>query len=529
MTKLERRWCLIYAAVLAILTSLPYFIGFIAQGDSWRFTGFVFGVEDGNSYIAKMMLGARGEWLFRTPYTSVPQGGVIAFLPYILLGKLAAGDELHLQLVVLYHIFRVAVIPLGVLATYRFMALFISVPRWRGWATIIATAGGGVGWLIALSGEASWLGSLPLEFYSPETFGFLAFYGLPHLTLARALLLVGLVEYIRAAEDPGRGWLAGLSFLILSLVQPLAVVSGYAVILAHQVIVGLKQLYQVRWRQYQPWFSAALKTGLISLPLVLYLTYVFTQDPFLRAWTSQNRILSPHPVHYLLAYGLMAIPAFVGAWGVLRRRHPATWLPVGWVLIFPLLAYAPYNLQRRLPEAVWVAIVTLAAVGLSEWRTRPVIQRRVGTAILSVSLFGSLLLLGGGIGVARRPSEPAFRTKEEVSGFLELNKLSDHGEVVLSAYDTGNALPAWAHVRVVVGHGPESANLEVLRPQVEAFYSETMGEDARSDFLRSAGINYVWVGPNEDPQGDWEPSFSKLLNLIYQDGIYQVYEVLVPE
>jgi hypothetical protein len=528
MTKLERKWCLTYAAVLAILTTLPYFIGFITQGDSWRFTGFVFGVEDGNSYIAKMMLGARGEWLFRTPYTSLPQGGVIAFLPYILLGKLAAGDELHLQLVVLFHIFRVAVIPLGVLATYRFIALFISIQRWRGWATIIATAGGGLGWLIVLSGESTWLGSLPLEFYSPETFGFLAFYGLPHLILARALLLIGLVEYIRAAEDPGRGWLAGLSFLLLGLVQPLAVVSGYAVILAHQILVGLKQFYQVRWGQYRPWLYAALKTGLISLPVVLYMTFVFAKDPFLRAWTSQNRILSPHPAHYLLAYGVLAIPAFVGAWGVLRRRHPATWLPVGWVLIFPLLAYAPYNLQRRLPEGVWVALVTLVAVGLSEWRTRTVIQRRVGTALLSVSLLGSLLLLSGGIGVARRPSEPAFRAREEVDSFLELDKLSGHGEVVLSAFDTGNALPAWAHLRVVIGHGPESANLEALRPQVEAFYSNTMDEDGQSNFLYATGVDYLWVGPNEDPEGEWESSLSNKLNLIYRSETYRVYEVLVP-
>ena len=39
--------------------------------------GFIFAVEDGNSYIAKMLSGVQGAWLFRTPYTSMQQGGVL--------------------------------------------------------------------------------------------------------------------------------------------------------------------------------------------------------------------------------------------------------------------------------------------------------------------------------------------------------------------------------------------------------------------------------------------------------------------
>jgi len=79
------------------VTMLPYLLGYASQGDAWRFTGFVFGVEDGNSYIAKMLSGSAGAWLFRTPYTPEAQRGVLAFLPYILLGKLASPPGLHEQ------------------------------------------------------------------------------------------------------------------------------------------------------------------------------------------------------------------------------------------------------------------------------------------------------------------------------------------------------------------------------------------------------------------------------------------------
>ena len=55
--------------------------GFWLQGSDWRFTGFFIGVEDGNSYIAKMLSGTAGNWIFRTPYTAYPQNGFLAFLP----------------------------------------------------------------------------------------------------------------------------------------------------------------------------------------------------------------------------------------------------------------------------------------------------------------------------------------------------------------------------------------------------------------------------------------------------------------
>ena len=69
-----------------ILTMIPYIVGYSTQGEGWRFTGFVIGVEDGNSYLTKMLSGADGDWLFRTPYSIEHQKGFLAFISYILLG-----------------------------------------------------------------------------------------------------------------------------------------------------------------------------------------------------------------------------------------------------------------------------------------------------------------------------------------------------------------------------------------------------------------------------------------------------------
>jgi len=152
-----RRWALGFAALVMLLTSLPYFLGYASQGQDWRFTGFVFGVEDGNSYIAKMQAGAAGAWLFRTPYTSVHQQGVVAFLPYILLGKLASPPELHEKLVLIFHAFRIAAGMLAILATYDFIAYFIPGDRERRYGLILAVLGGGLGWVLLLLGLDTWL------------------------------------------------------------------------------------------------------------------------------------------------------------------------------------------------------------------------------------------------------------------------------------------------------------------------------------------------------------------------------------
>ena len=474
-----------------------------------------------------MLLGSQGAWLFRTPYTSLQQRGVVAFLPYLLLGKLAVGVELHQQLVALYHLLRVIATALAVLANYQFISLFVRSEKWRRWATVLATAGGGLGWLLVILGRTPLMGSLPLDFYSPETFGFLAFYGLPHLVLARALLLIGLVSYLRSPGSARQGWIAGVCFLGLTLVQPLAVISAFAVIATHQVVLFSVLIIRRRWRSWLPWFGAALRAVVIPSPMIIYLAIAFLQDPFLQVWTTQNRILSPHPVHYAVGYGLLALPALFGGWRLVREGDDRALLLVTWVLAFPVLAYAPHNLQRRLPDGVWVALATLSAVGFAFWRLKKTrLNRWIGLAVLILALPSSLMLVAGGFGVALTPSEPSFRPADEVEAIQWLSGEVEPGSLVMAAFESGNVLPAWAPVRVVIGHGPESADLPTMSSIVGGFYDDEMSDEERIDFIHDKDIGYVWRGPHERELGSWDPAGVDFLTLIYRQGDYEIYRVL---
>src|SRR5512141_1872291 len=125
MTRKEKQWIVWFGAIFMLITSIPYLVAYARQGNDWRFTGAILGIEDSNSYFADIGSGAAGAWLFRTPYTAYPQSGSLVFLPYLLLGKLASGPHLHDQIVILFHLLRCAAGMLAVWATYDFIAYFI--------------------------------------------------------------------------------------------------------------------------------------------------------------------------------------------------------------------------------------------------------------------------------------------------------------------------------------------------------------------------------------------------------------------
>ncbi|NJN43744.1 MAG: hypothetical protein HC806_02725 [Anaerolineae bacterium] len=104
--------------------------------------------------------------------------------------------------------------------------------------------------------------------------------------------------------------------------------------------------------------------GLISSPFVAYSFLSLLLDPFLQVWTEQNAILSPPPLHYLVSYGLVIPFALVGAIKIYQFKISSAYLLLGWGILLPFLAYAPINLQRRLPEGIWVALIVLAMLAL---------------------------------------------------------------------------------------------------------------------------------------------------------------------
>ncbi len=520
---------------LGLLLVLPYAVAWMEQNERWVFTGFLFAVEDGNSYIAKMLLGRTGAWRFTTPYTVEPQGKYWLFGPYLLLGKLAWGPDLHAQLVLLFHLFRLVAAAWLAWSTWRFLGWFVQgQARWLAWA--LSLFGGGLGWVPWFLGQ----NTLPLSWYSPEGFGFLMLYGLPHLALARALMLSILIKLLEAFPDLSPSTSKAPSTLPSLFLSTLALgwIHGFA-LTTSVLLVGGMGLWWLRQKHVMKTSSGVLsRVGVVllaAIPWLLYLAYLARFDAFARIWTQQNILPTPPWTTLAWAYAWV-LPWAIPGWLRLRRERPTlAFLAAWWVGAALTLSHLPFSVQRRFLEGIWVVLSALVGVGLErraqESTSLRLLPRSMAQGLwfpLLLSLPSVLLFWTATWQAALIPQPPIYRPRDEVAAFQALATLAQPGDPVMAAYPTGNALPAWAPVRVPLGLGPESIRFPVWENRVRSFYQAQTPDAWRRNLLSTWGFRFVFYGPQERALGTWNPQEAPYLHLRYQRGAYAVYEVVMP-
>lgn len=495
----ERRWLMAASLVVLALASLPYLAGWLAQTPDRVFTGLQVNPLDGLTYLAKMRIGLRGEWLFQLAFTPESGGGALLFTYFVALGHLAR--LLALPPIVIFHLARLV----GGLALlwliYQLIARLadsIALRRWMWW---VAALSSGLGWLAVLLGDHS-----SSDLSIPESNTFYSLMANAHFALATALMIavfIGVLETTRLSVRRSIG-LAGLSVL-LAVIQPFAPFAVYA-------ILGLTLV--VRWRRDRVWprapFASAVIAGAVTAPLLLYLFLATQADPLLRAWSAQNQTPSPPPPAYLIGYGLLLIAAVPGARAAWRRRSDWDLLLLVWIAVTALLLYAPIPLQRRLSLGLHVPIALLAAWGLSTVLRARWSRRLALAALLPTSLFLVLALIGGA--AARDPG--IFITGGEQRAFEWLQANARRGAVVLAAPETGAFIPAYTDLRVIYGHPYETVNAAQRRREALDFFAGTID---RAAVLREA--DYVFVGPREVKLGVFDPTDLPLIETFASDGV----------
>jgi hypothetical protein len=547
LARREYRFVLLVGIFAMIITSVPYALGASLATEERVFGGFVLALEDCYSYLAKMRQGAEGAWLFHIAYTSEPHVGTFFFPFHLLLGKAAAlfpGDDLTARMVWIYHVAR-WVFGLGLLLTvYRFLSEFTERIAVRRLALLMVTFGGGLGWLLVALGRPGWLSSQPLDFILPEGFTFLVLYAFPHIALGRTLLLWGILFLLKtwgvghAIRDAGYGIrngqgvfrilypvLVGMAWFLMGLIVPFYVAVAWAVMGAAWVVLCVRRR-RVMWREA---LLAAVPV-VLSAPIVAYSLWVFNSDPVYEVWSSQNLILSPHPLHYLAAYGVPLVLAAFALRETWRSKGPA-WLALAWVGVVPLLVYLPFNLQRRLVEGVQVPLSLLAAWGLlkatsGKWQGASARRWLVaGVMLLTMSLTNVLLVAGSCLTLRGLPA-PIYRDAAEVAALDWLDGRAEPDDVFLTSYPTGNYLPARVWARVFVGHGPETVHFREKGALAARFFDAATDDVWRRDLLEAHGIDYVLWGPRERELGAFDPRATSYLQVIYDVDSYVICEVV---
>jgi len=531
----EWRWVLTASAVVLIAFSAPYLVGWLKSTPQSQFSGFVTGLEDINSYLAKMRYGAREGWELQIVYTSEPHQGGFVYLPLLALGKLTAwltGEGANVStsaLVWAYHIARVLCGLLLLVTTFRFTAEFLTDVTQRRMAWLLACLAGGLGWLSLLfNSPVASLETLPIELYVPEAFSTLLLFSHPHLALARSLMLIGWLLMFASAQSAG--WrlplLSGAAWLGMGLCVPF-----YVALLGVLLFIWLAA-QAIRYRRL-PWaviLRAAL-AGLLPLAYLIYNAWLFTTNPIFAVWAAQNILPSPPVPAYLLAYAVFLALA-VAAVPILRRQgiDQRSLLLIIWPLTSAVLIYLPINIQRRLLEGSIVPLAIMAAMGFARLTSnRSALIRRMLVAVIALALLPStLLLIAGGIITASSAGWPVFHPSAELAAYDFLNSNAPADSIVFSTRDSGMVIPAYTHTRVYVGHGPETVDYIEKEALVAAMLASN-DLASRDEFFEHNRIDYVWIGPPEsqlcgEPQCETlftQPQF----DLVFKQGDYALYRV----
>lgn len=529
MTTIERKewiWAIGWSFGLSLLVTLPYFYGMLLSDPSLSFSGFIIGLEDGHSYLAKMQQGRSGYWLFRLVYTPEPHQGALFFIYYILLGKVAGLTGF--SNLIIFHLSKFLTIPFALLTFYYFAAYFTPTIRIRRVAFLIFGFSGGLGWLwLALGGTAE-LGRMPVDLWAPDASFFLAALTYAHLPLSQGLFLlltVSSLEFLRNGQKKYGFQAAGYGLLV-SLVHPYRLP-----ILA--ILLGLYAVWQYH-KQFRLLLTTLLRLLLIvgpAIPYLIYILIVFYNNPAFAAWREQSLTYSPAPLHYLLGFGTTLLLALIGLWAAPRyaKQSPYVFLRL-WVVVIPALLYVPLGLQRRFLDGYQAPLALLAAIGviwlLEAWGKRLPFAATT-TLLLGLMSLTNILLIGLAITTVTQRSEQIFIAGSEINAAAWLARHTN-GEIILGDYESGNFLPTRANVRVFVGHGPETINSDEKQGQVNRFFDDQTSHAWRLNLLRRFDIAYVYYGPKEQTGGAFDPHQVDYLEKIYDEAGVQIFKALLP-
>src|SRR5687768_17442072 len=123
----ESLWVVAASLLVLVITTAPYYFGYQHSTSANEFGGFVFGMEDMHSYLAKMRYGTYNGLIFRLVYTTEPHTGGLVFTFHLLLGKLTAlvtgqGRFVTTEaLITAYHFARLVCGFLLLIVMYRFI------------------------------------------------------------------------------------------------------------------------------------------------------------------------------------------------------------------------------------------------------------------------------------------------------------------------------------------------------------------------------------------------------------------------
>ena len=204
--------------------------------------------------------------------------------------------------------------------------------------------------------------------------------------------------------------------------------------------------------------------------------------------------------------------------------------PLSWAILALVLAYGPWNFQRRLTEGWMLAGGILASWGwhrVLEPSFPNFLKRRIGPlrfALVATASISNLVLLGLAFYGAFTGHPDLFYPSEVTKAVDWLKAHSTSDDVILSSYITGNLIPARIGRKVFIGHEMETIDFARKKELMQAFFTQMSGEE-RCALLEKYGISLIFFGPYERAIGHLSPGELNCVEKIYQEDGVEIFRV----
>ena len=517
--KKENAFTLYVIIFVLFLVSIPFLYAYLTSGSNHSFIGFLFNPIDGNSYLAKMVQGYRGEWKFKLPYTADPGKGVYMFEFYLALGHLAR--LFHVPLLIVFHFFRLIGGIFLLVVLRLFINFFIPDTKLSRHAFFLAAIGSGMGWI------AIPFGGFTSDFWVAEAYPFLSIFANPHFPIGLGILLLLLYWSKKQFNTVSIVLYASLNF-ILAIINPFGVVIVWMVLGGMFLICAYQKVRDRKWEKIiKDKSTQYLISSLIGgVPVLLYDIWATKASAALSVWNTQN--LTPSPPlwdvfisfsPYLLILIVLLIGLLIGKLSV----HKVNYLPYIWLILGFLLLYLPVNLQRRFMMGLYIPVIISTFILLNNqqrvWGREK--TNRIIMLFYILSLPTNIILMAGTINGIQTRAPMLYFSQSETSAFQWIRENTAEDALILAGPETGLYIPAQTGRRVIYGHPFETVDAEQMKDDVVNYYS---GNLDCTQFLKKNSIDYVFWGARE--LGFGETPFSCGEKEVYKESGLTIYKVI---
>lgn len=504
---MDRKISIIFIPFFLLIT-VPYLLAWAMSSQGFVFGGFLFNPIDGNSYLAKMVEGWRGEWAFTLPYTAQKGTGAPIFLFYIFLGHFSRVTSI--PIIWVFHITRIIGAGILVRELVRFNSVFF--PTSTGYlrkATGLALLGSGLGWMLLLFGIIS------SDLWVAEGFPFLSSFSSPHFTLGMALL-VRIFSDLTLQETPGKFIRLIIWGFLISLIMPFGMVIA-------SLVAGLWIAVEWKFTKQLYWRSLIALASLGGFYLA-YQYWVIYHDPLLSQWNAQNQTPAPAGWDLFLSFSPAILLAGWGVWKWLRNHEtgPSQRLVLIWFLSGLALVYFPYSLQRRFIFGLFIPISILTVAGIQAFTSWKIQWAKKFTPFFWISslLTNGVVILLALFGIFSH-SPLFFVTQDEAEGLRFIRDSLPADALILCSPETGLFIPAWTGRRVLYGHEFETVDAKAKKELAESLLIGQMGDAQEVNLMKENFVQYVFLGPRERRIG--KPVFQSVMKPVFQNESVTIF------